>query len=80
MGNFPQCEEKHILKANLYLSLCQGKWDVATFVTNYLPFVLFPILYAAAKYYYWRRGKPFAWTRPQDLDFVTNIAEIEADS
>jgi len=53
----------------------KGNWVVATFVTNYLPFVLFPILYTGAK----------LWTRqpvikPADMDFVTGIAEIEADS
>ncbi|KAJ7873272.1 amino acid permease/ SLC12A domain-containing protein [Mycena olivaceomarginata] len=58
----------------------KGNWDTATFVTNYLPFMLFPVIYACAKYYYWRNGKGFAWKRPEDLDFVTDIAEIEADS
>ncbi|KAJ7276106.1 amino acid permease-domain-containing protein [Mycena haematopus] len=58
----------------------KGQWDTATFVTNYLPFFLFPLLYAGAKYYYWRNGKGFAWSRLEDLDYVTNIAEIEADT
>ncbi|KAK7061465.1 dicarboxylic amino acid permease [Favolaschia claudopus] len=57
----------------------KNKWDTATFVTNYLPFILFPILYAGAKYHYWRRSGEFYWKRPEDLDFVTNIAEIEAE-
>ncbi|KAF8219212.1 hypothetical protein L208DRAFT_1342217 [Tricholoma matsutake] len=53
----------------------KGEWVVATFVTNYLPFVLFPILYTGAK----------LWTRcpvvkPEEMDFVSGIAEIEADS
>ncbi|KAJ7179399.1 amino acid permease-domain-containing protein [Mycena filopes] len=58
----------------------EGQWVAATFVTNYLPFGLFPVLYAGAKYYYWRNGTPWRWQRYEDLDFVTNIAEIEADS
>ncbi|KAJ7367998.1 amino acid permease [Mycena albidolilacea] len=57
----------------------KDKWDTATFVTNYLPFILFPFIYAGAKYYYWRNGKGFAWKRPEDLDYVTDIAEIEAE-
>jgi len=57
-----------------------GQWVVSTFVTNYLPLILFPILYAGSKFYYWRNGKSVAWQRPEDLDFVTDIAEIEADS
>ncbi|KAJ7781544.1 amino acid permease/ SLC12A domain-containing protein [Mycena metata] len=57
-----------------------GLWVPATFVTDYLPLVLFPILYAGSRFYYWRIGKPITWKRPEDLDFVTDIAEIEADS
>ncbi|KAJ7233154.1 amino acid permease-domain-containing protein, partial [Mycena haematopus] len=38
-----------------------------------LPFFLFPLLYAGAKYYYWRNGKGFAWSRLEDLDYVTNM-------
>ncbi|KAJ6510097.1 amino acid permease, partial [Mycena vitilis] len=57
-----------------------GQWVTATFVTNYFPFMMFPVLYAGAKYYYWRIGKGFAWKPVEDLDFVTDIAEIEAES
>ncbi|KAF9068023.1 amino acid permease/ SLC12A domain-containing protein [Rhodocollybia butyracea] len=52
----------------------KGKWDTATFVTNYLPFILFPILYIGAKFWY---RQPYV--EAPDMDFVTNIAEIEAD-
>ncbi|KAJ7507461.1 amino acid permease [Mycena galericulata] len=58
----------------------KGKWDAATFVTNYLPYALFPVLYAGAKLYYYRRGVPFAWKPASELDFVTDIAQIEADT
>ncbi|KAF9068022.1 amino acid permease [Rhodocollybia butyracea] len=51
----------------------RGKWVTATFVTNYLPFVLFPILYVGAKFWY---RQPYV--KAEDMDFVTNIAEIEA--
>ncbi|KAJ7774222.1 amino acid permease [Mycena maculata] len=63
-----------------YLLICFGNWVVANFVTNYLPFILFPILYAGAKYYYWRKGKGWNIVKTGEMDFVTNIAEIEADS
>ncbi|KAJ7638524.1 amino acid permease [Roridomyces roridus] len=56
----------------------KGNWDTATFVTNYLPLALFPIMYGGAKYHYWRKGSSLTWTLPEDMDFVTNIAEIEA--
>ncbi|KAJ6516194.1 amino acid permease [Mycena sanguinolenta] len=58
----------------------KDQWDTATFVTNYLPFILFPILYISAKIYHWRHGKGFALRPLEDLDYVTDIAEIEADS
>ena len=49
-------------------------WDTASFVTNYLPFILFPILYLGAKY--WRKVPV---VKAQDMDFVSGLAEIEAD-
>jgi len=51
----------------------KGNWDKATFVTNYLPLALFPILYGAAKYV---TRTPIV--RVEDMDFITDIAEIEA--
>ncbi|CCM01935.1 uncharacterized protein FIBRA_04008 [Fibroporia radiculosa] len=51
----------------------KGNWVTATFVTNYLPFVLFPILYIGAKI--WIRVPLVA---PQDMDFVSGLKEIEA--
>jgi len=52
----------------------KGQWNAATFVTDYLPFVLFPILYLGARFYY--RTPP---VKAEDMDFVTDIAQIEAD-
>lgn len=49
-------------------------WDTATFVTNYLPFILFPILYLAARLYY--RTSPI---RPADMDFKSDLDQIAAD-
>jgi len=51
----------------------KGKWAVDTFVTSYLPLVLFPIIYIIAKLIY---RDPYK--RPYEMDFVTNIKEIEA--
>ena len=53
----------------------KGKWETDTFVTNYLPLVLFPILYGGAKLYL---RKPVV--KPHEMDFVTDLAEIEADT
>jgi amino acid transporter len=53
----------------------KGGWNTATFVTNYLPLVLFPILYTTARLYYKEPVK-----KPHEMDFVTNIKEIEAET
>lgn len=53
----------------------KGNWDTATFVTNYLPLVTFPILYIGAKFYYKEAIK-----KPHEMDFVTDIKEIEEET
>jgi len=50
-------------------------WNTATFVTNYLPFILFPLLYLIGRIFY-RQGP----VKPLDMDFITGIKEIEASS
>ncbi|KAJ7937354.1 amino acid permease [Mycena leptocephala] len=62
------------------LVICFGNWVVADFVTNYLPLALFPVLYLGAKFYYWKQGGSLFWVSAEKMDFVTNIAEIEADT
>ncbi|KAG6900151.1 hypothetical protein C0993_002080 [Termitomyces sp. T159_Od127] len=52
----------------------EGKWATDTFVTNYLPLALFPLLYTTARL---RTKKPMV--KADEMDFVTNIAEIEAE-
>jgi len=54
----------------------KDSWDTPTFVTNYLPFILFPIMYAIGRFFVYRTPL----VRAQDMDFVSGIAEIEADS
>ena len=53
----------------------KGGWAADTFVTNYLPLALFPILYFGAKFYYREPVK-----KPSEMDFVSDIAAIEAVS
>ncbi|EIW64731.1 amino acid permease [Trametes versicolor FP-101664 SS1] len=53
----------------------KGKWATDTFVTNYLPLALFPILYIGAKLYF---RTPMV--RPEDMDFITGLKEIEAET
>ncbi|ESK87570.1 amino acid transporter [Moniliophthora roreri MCA 2997] len=51
----------------------KGEWATDIFVTNYLPLVMFPIMYVGYKF--WRKT---TIVRPQDMDFISDIAEIEA--
>ncbi|THH01619.1 hypothetical protein EW026_g1114 [Hermanssonia centrifuga] len=53
----------------------KDSWDTAGFVTNYLPFIIFPILYFASRFY---RGSRFI--NPEDMDFKSGLAEVEAAS
>lgn len=56
-------------------------WDTASFVTNYLPLVLFPILFLISNM--WTRYRMGVWRRPlrpMEMDFVSNIKEVEDDS
>ncbi|KAF8997849.1 amino acid permease [Cyathus striatus] len=53
----------------------KGNWAVDTFVTNYIPLVLFPILYIGSKLYY---KQPTI--KPEEMDFQSDIDEIEANT
>jgi len=53
----------------------RGNWKTDTFITNYLPLILFPIMYFGARFYY-----KTAPVKSHDMDFVSGVAEIEADS
>jgi amino acid transporter len=51
----------------------RDRWSTATLVTNYMPIILFPVLYGVAKIVTWaplvKAGK---------MDLYSGIAEIEA--
>ncbi|KAF9270410.1 amino acid permease [Marasmius fiardii PR-910] len=53
----------------------RGKWQTDTFVTNYLPLVLFPILYLGAKF-----ARKTKIVRASEMDFLSDLAQVEADS
>lgn len=63
-----------VLQLSGWAVFLKGSWATDTFVTNYLPLVLFPILYIGAKFYYKESVK-----KPHEMDFVTNIKEIEEE-
>ncbi|KAI0344518.1 amino acid permease [Trametopsis cervina] len=50
-------------------------WSTSTFITNYIPLALFPILYIGARV--WKRC---SFIEPQDMDFVTGLDIVEAAS
>ncbi|KAH0838461.1 amino acid permease [Lanmaoa asiatica] len=52
----------------------KGNWDTANFLTSYLPCIIFPLLYIGARFYY--RSPPL---KPEEMDFLSDIAQIEAD-
>ncbi|KAG1885704.1 amino acid permease [Suillus subluteus] len=53
----------------------KGNWNTATFVTNYILLITWPIMYVGASFYYGTR--PVA---PEDMDFKSDLAEIAADT
>ncbi|KAL0575811.1 hypothetical protein V5O48_006165 [Marasmius crinis-equi] len=53
----------------------KGNWATDVFITNYLPLVMFPIMYFGAKV-----ARKTKIVRPIDMDFETGLAEVEAES
>lgn len=53
----------------------KDSWNTATFVTNYIPFILFPIMYIG-----WKIKTRVPMVKPMDMDFITGLDEIEADT
>ncbi|KAH9839004.1 amino acid permease [Rhodofomes roseus] len=53
----------------------KDNWSTATFVTNYLPMMIFPVLYIIKRF--WSRHH---FVRPEDMDFKTGMDEVLASS
>ncbi|OCH87654.1 amino acid permease [Obba rivulosa] len=49
----------------------KDSWDTATFVTNYLPLMLFPVIYITVRL--WRRT---SWMKPENMDFRSGLQEV----
>ncbi|KAK7677520.1 hypothetical protein QCA50_019526 [Cerrena zonata] len=58
-----------------WTNFIKGNWATDQFVTNYMPFVLFPFLYIAARI--WKHASLIP---PMNMDFKTGLDEIEAAS
>lgn len=52
----------------------KSNWDAPTFVTNYLPVFLFPVLWIG-----WKFFKKTHFVRPHEMDFFSGIEQIEAE-
>ncbi|KAF8997831.1 amino acid permease [Cyathus striatus] len=63
-----------IIFLNGWSVFLKGGWSVETFVTSYIPLVLFVFLYFGAKLYYRQPS-----VKAEEMDFETNVDEIEAD-
>jgi amino acid transporter len=53
----------------------KDNWDTPTFVTNYIPLMIAPILFLGATIVL--KAK---FIKAEDMDFVTGLAQIEAES
>ncbi|KAH0826384.1 amino acid transporter [Lanmaoa asiatica] len=62
-----------LLQFSAWEVFLKGNWSTATFVTDYLPIMLFPVLYVAAKLV-----MRVPTVKPHEMDFVTNVAEFDA--
>lgn len=53
----------------------KGGWNTATFLTNYIPMMIFPILYIVKRLY-----SRVSFVRPEDMDFKSGLTEALAAS
>jgi len=54
----------------------RNSWATDIFVTNYIPLILFPIMYFGSKFLYYKRPM----IKSKEMDFHTGLDEIEAVS
>ena len=53
----------------------RDNWDTADFITNYIPLMLAPVLFVGATFVMKSR-----FVKVEDMDFVTGLDEVIADS
>ncbi|KAH9858980.1 amino acid permease [Lenzites betulinus] len=59
-----------VLFSGWYVFL-KGQWSASTFVTNYLPMAMFPVLYVGARWYKSTRLRPY-----EEMDFKSGLQEV----
>jgi amino acid transporter len=67
------CASAFVLFFSAWEVFLKGNWSTATFVTDYFPIMFFPVLYIGAKLV-----MRVPTVRPEEMDFVTNVAEFDA--
>ncbi|KAF8431958.1 amino acid permease [Boletus edulis BED1] len=67
------CGSAFVLFFSAWEVFLKGNWSTATFLTDYLPIMLFPLLYLSAKLVMRVRT-----IRPDEMDFVSDVAEFDA--
>ncbi|KAF9218473.1 amino acid transporter [Gyrodon lividus] len=67
------CASAFVLFFSAWEVFLKGNWSVSTFVTNYFPIMFFPALYVAAKFV-----TRVPMVKPEEMDFVSGLQEIEA--
>ena len=63
-----------ILFFSSYTVFLHAHWDAPTFVTNYLPIFVFPVMWIGYKLI-----KRTSWVHPAEMDFFSGLEAIEAD-
>ncbi|KAL7423193.1 hypothetical protein Q5752_002493 [Cryptotrichosporon argae] len=58
-----------------YTVFLSGNWSTSTFITSYFPLAFFPCLFVG-----WKLFKKTKFVRAHEMDFVSDLAEVEADS
>lgn len=56
-----------------YTVFLRGQWDVPTFLFSYMMVGVFPVLFVG-----WKVLKKSQWRRPEEVDLLTNKAEVDA--
>ncbi|KAG9311192.1 amino acid permease [Chiua virens] len=72
-GWWAVCGSAFVLFFSAWEVFLKGNWSTATFVTDYFPIMFFPVLYIGARLVMRTRT-----IRPEEMDFVTNVAEFDA--
>jgi amino acid transporter len=75
LSTITDTDDRSILFFSSWNVFLKGKWSAADFITNYLPLMLFPVLWIGTKLI--KRTK---FVRAEDMDFYEGLEQVEAES